>query len=134
MRRPAWSSRGSWGGASAPGVAQLEGVACVDGVARDLVERQVSAWGVTALGNDLVAVAAELVGNAVAASPDDRTIKVSLRWESSGLVAAVWDASNERLKPRSVELTLDVIDALPDDHEFGGWDCRSSSTCATTAG
>jgi anti-sigma regulatory factor (Ser/Thr protein kinase) len=93
----------------------------VAGLARDLVERQARTWGLDGLRNDLLAVVAELVGNAVEISGVGDVIKVRMRRDITGVVLLVWDSSNERPMLRNVELTLDLIDALPEDHEFGGW-------------
>lgn len=93
----------------------------VVGLARDLVERQARAWGINSLRHDLLIVVAELVGNAVEISRSDDVIKVAMQRDQSGVLIKVWDSSNEHPKPRRVELTLDLIDALPEDHQFGGW-------------
>jgi anti-sigma regulatory factor (Ser/Thr protein kinase) len=91
------------------------------GLARDLVERLAAQWGVEVLGHDLSTVVGELAGNAVEVSRNDAVIHVHMRRERTGIMVAVWDASDEEPRSRAVEWTLDLIDALPDDHEFGGW-------------
>ena len=93
----------------------------VVGLARDMVDRQARAWGMNGLRNDLLSVVAELVGNAVEISRGDDVIKVAMQRDRAGVLIRVWDSSNEHPKPRKVELTLDLIDALPEDHQFGGW-------------
>jgi anti-sigma regulatory factor (Ser/Thr protein kinase) len=91
------------------------------GVARDMVERRAHEWGLAHLGVDLRLVTDELVANAVAVSPWDGQVKVRIRREGEGVVVLVWDQSPKHPELQRVGLTVEMIDALPDDHEFGGW-------------
>jgi anti-sigma regulatory factor (Ser/Thr protein kinase) len=91
------------------------------GVARDLVAQQARVWGLPHLAEDLRLVTDELVTNAVAVSPWSGQVKVRIRLDSEGVMVSVWDQSPKQPELQRVELTLEKLDELPDDHEFGGW-------------
>lgn len=107
------------------------------GVARDLVEQQAREWGLPHLSEDLRLVTGELVTNAVAVSPWHGAVKVRIgRYRDGGVMVSVWDGSLKRPESQRVELTLEILDALPEDHEFGGWGLsiveRLADSCGVT--
>ncbi|MGI8330159.1 ATP-binding protein [Actinomadura scrupuli] len=109
----------------------------VVGVARDLVEQTAREWGLPHLSEDLRLVTDELVTNAVAVSPWDGRVKVRIgRYSGGGVMVSVWDQSPKQPESQRVELTLEMLDALPEDHEFGGWGLsiveRLSESCGVT--
>lgn len=89
---------------------------------RDTVTRAAHDWGAPV---DTCArirlVVSELATNALAISDSDGTVRVRLRAWPLVIQVGVWDASPDEPKIRAGDLSLDEIDALPDDHDFGGW-------------
>lgn len=89
---------------------------------RDTVTRAAHEWGAPI---DTCArirlVVSEIATNALAASGPDGMIRVRLRVWPLVIRVGVWDASPEEPKTKDGDLSLDEIDALPEDHNFGGW-------------
>jgi anti-sigma regulatory factor (Ser/Thr protein kinase) len=93
------------------------------GLARTMMEQRLLKWGILHISDDAFIVITEIVTNACEATPH-RTITLHLRRDRSGVLIAVWDGSPDPpvIRP-SAPLTLDTIDAAPDetwDHG-GGW-------------
>jgi anti-sigma regulatory factor (Ser/Thr protein kinase) len=63
----------------------------------------------------------ELAMNALAVSNPEASIRVRLRVWPLTIRIGVWDANPDKPKTKDGELSLEEIDALPEDHDFGAW-------------
>lgn len=80
------------------------------GFTRALIRRRLCNWGCRTLIDDALVVAAELLSNAIKATPG-KPITVHCRCEDGGVYVAVWDSSPERPAPVPlVEPHLDDLD------------------------
>lgn len=89
---------------------------------RQLIALRLTDWRLTSLSSDVQLVAAELVANACAVTPDSR-IRVRLTREPQAVLLGVWDGSGYMPQVRPVkELSLDDIDLSPENFDRnGGW-------------
>src|SRR5512139_3648615 len=88
--------------------------------ARHRIVLRLSAWSLMHLSDDVQLVAAELVANACAITPDG-PITVRFCREAGAVVLAVWDASDEMPRVQSVrELTLDDLDLCEANFDHNG--------------
>ena len=94
----------------------------VAGEARQRIALRLGAWRMSHLVDDVAQIAAELIANAIAATPD-REIRVRFTREPRGVLLGVWDGSDRmpQIRPH-VELELKDLDLAPErfDHN-GGW-------------
>jgi len=95
----------------------------VPATVRSMLRLRLPLWRVTGSAADNIELAAvELVSNACSATP---AAEISFRARFDPLTNRVWigawDSSPGMPVPRVSELSLEIIDALPEDHEFGGW-------------
>jgi anti-sigma regulatory factor (Ser/Thr protein kinase) len=89
---------------------------------RDTVTRAAHEWGAPLdTCTRIRLVVSELATNSVAASDPDAMIRVRLRGWPLVIRVGVWDACPDEPKIKDGDLSLDEIDALPEDHDFGGW-------------
>ncbi|MER6817862.1 ATP-binding protein [Spirillospora sp. NPDC000708] len=97
------------------------------GEVRMLLGLRLASCGLAARESDVFLIAAELVTNAVEATPDGR-VRVQFWREAAGLVLRVWDGSDEQPTARPVA-ALTLADIAPDaealdaghDDGAGGW-------------
>ncbi|MDX6740664.1 ATP-binding protein [Actinocorallia sp. A-T 12471] len=74
------------------------------------------------MADDAMLCAVELVANACAATPDRHiTFRAFFNPAEGTLWVGVWDADPHMPVAQPSEFSLADIDALPQDHEFGGW-------------
>jgi anti-sigma regulatory factor (Ser/Thr protein kinase) len=89
---------------------------------RDTITRAAHEWGAPLdTCTRIRLVVSELATNSVAASEPDGIIRVRLCGWPLVIRVGVWDASPHEPKTKNSDLSLDEIDALPEDHDFGGW-------------
>jgi anti-sigma regulatory factor (Ser/Thr protein kinase) len=95
------------------------------GSARTLMEFRLADWGLLgvregALVDDACLVMAELVANAVKATPDGQiTIRAVL--DAAGVLISVWDSSTQMPEPREIkELSLEDLDLSPENFDDNG--------------
>ncbi|GAA0954195.1 hypothetical protein [Actinocorallia libanotica] len=96
---------------------------------------RLASWRVPAdLADDILLSAVELVGNACDATPAAR---IAFRARRDPATGAIWVGARDTCRAlptaRLPELTLEDLDALPDDHAFGGWGLPSSPPSPPTA-
>lgn len=95
------------------------------GLARSLIEQRLIRWGVPAATRENVhLVLAELVANAVAATPAGGSITVHCEYDDRGVCIGVTDPSPEipRNPPPVVELSIEDLDLREDRFDDnGGW-------------
>jgi anti-sigma regulatory factor (Ser/Thr protein kinase) len=105
------------------------------GLVRTLARARIDKWGIAHISDDAFLVIAELIANAVAATPHQE-IRFSLTRDAAGVVIAVWDSSPRLpvLKPVT-EFTLDTLD-LAEDHwdDNGGWGLALVTSLASDYG
>ncbi|GAB2808270.1 hypothetical protein GCM10022221_01960 [Actinocorallia aurea] len=95
----------------------------VPATVRAMLRIRLQGWRVAGEAADAIELAAsELMTNACSATPS-RVVafRAVFRVRSGDLWIGAWDGSAEQPVPRRIELTLDAIDGLPEEHEFGGW-------------
>jgi anti-sigma regulatory factor (Ser/Thr protein kinase) len=92
------------------------------GLARTLVEQRLIKWGLRHVADDTHLITAELVANAVVATPGQK-IHFRISRDASGLLIEVWDSSNEVPRPKPLmELDLDSLDLSEEGFDLtGGW-------------
>lgn len=89
---------------------------------RDVVTRAAHVWGAPPdMCLRIRLVVSELATNALAASEPGGMVRVRLCVWPLGIRVGVWDACPDEPKDRDGNLSLEEIDALPEDHDFGGW-------------
>lgn len=90
--------------------------------ARQRIGLRLSAWGLARLSADVQLVAAELIANACAATPEGQ-IGVRLVPEAGSVLLAVWDGSDEMPSVQPVtELALEDLDLSEENlDDNGGW-------------
>ncbi|GAA2732496.1 ATP-binding protein [Actinocorallia aurantiaca] len=95
----------------------------VPATVRSLLRLRLASWRVPAdLAEDVLLAAVELVSNACDAAPDTEiAFRARLDPATGALWVGAWDTCPDVPTARRPELTLEGIDALPDDHTFGGW-------------
>ena len=95
----------------------------VPATVRSMLRLRLPSWCVTgAAADDIELAAVELASNACAATPaTEISFKARFDPVAATVWVGVWDSSPYRPTPRNPELSLEAIDALPEDHEFGGW-------------
>jgi anti-sigma regulatory factor (Ser/Thr protein kinase) len=87
---------------------------------RFMVTIRLNGWGLPALKHSAMLVMAELVANAVTATPDGQVSVRAVRNESSVLIS-VWDSSPERPQPQPfIEPTLETVDLSPEHFDDNG--------------
>lgn len=95
------------------------------GLARDIVDGRLRAWGLTSryddIRNDVRSIVSELTQNALKVTKPGGIIKLKVALRGDEVRVSVWDASHDAPVSADPQLTLEVIDALPKDHEFGGY-------------
>lgn len=103
--------------------------------ARQRIELRLSGWGLTLLADDAQLIAAELITNACAATPD-RHIRIRFSRETNSVLLAVWDASDllPRVRPTR-ELELDDLDLNEESYDDnGGWGLQLVQALSTECG
>ena len=95
----------------------------VPATVRSLLRLRLASWHVTGdLADDILLCAVELVSNACDAAPDTEVaFRARLDPATGAVWIGAWDTCPEVPAARRPELTIEDIDALPDDHVFGGW-------------
>jgi anti-sigma regulatory factor (Ser/Thr protein kinase) len=84
--------------------------AATPGFARTLMERRLNKWGYSHIVDDALLVTAEMVTNAVNATPG-QDIGLVCHWGAEAVLIEVWDSSPEPPVPAPmVELSLDDLD------------------------
>ncbi|MCD0449583.1 ATP-binding protein [Actinocorallia sp. API 0066] len=103
---------------------------------REMVTNRLMWWGVARESvGELSLAAVELVTNACRETPLARVgFRAVLAPRAREITIAAWDGSPEMPKMDDSALTLEEIDALPDDHEFGGWGLRLVAGSAARVG
>lgn len=92
------------------------------GLTRSLLGSKLTRWDLLHLIPDAYLIAAELVGNAVAATARGGQIRFRCARDASGILIAVWDPSPRRPLLRFVEPTLESLDLSPERFDDnGGW-------------
>jgi anti-sigma-K factor RskA len=92
---------------------------------RQRIGNRLAAWRLEAVADDARLVAAELIANACAATPDGE-LRVTFTREPGAVLLAVWDSSDAlpRVKP-VVELQPHDLDLSPERwDDNGGWGLR----------
>jgi anti-sigma regulatory factor (Ser/Thr protein kinase) len=89
--------------------------------ARNLMERHLIKWGYARITDDTLLVTAELVTNAIRATPG-KVIKLRCVWGASAITVEVWDSSPEPPAPAPVvELSLDDLEVSESSFDgYGG--------------
>lgn len=88
--------------------------------ARTIMERRLIKWGYSRIIDDALLVTAELVTNAVRATPG-KLIKLRCRWGPGAITVEVWDSSPEPPTPAPmIELSLDDIDVSESSFDGNG--------------
>lgn len=107
----------------------------VSGEVRQRIEFRLAGWGLCKLADDVRLAAAELISNACDATPQGR-IRIRFVREPAAVLLAVWDASDEMPRVRSVgELGPDDLDLTPGDVDRnGGWGLRIVRALASECG
>jgi hypothetical protein len=115
--------------------------AAIVGLSRGVVASQAEAWNLPEPMKDgLVRSVSELVTNAVGVSKALDLVRIRLEWFPTCVLLSVHDVSPERPKASAPNLTLEEIDAFPDDEdpqtlpEFGGWGLPLVKTLADATG
>lgn len=95
----------------------------VPATVRSLLRLRLASWRVPAdLAEDVLLAAVELVSNACDAAPGTEiAFRARLDPATGAVWIGAWDACPGVPTARLPELALEDIDALPDDHAFGGW-------------
>jgi anti-sigma regulatory factor (Ser/Thr protein kinase) len=89
---------------------------------RDTVTRAAHEWGAPLdTCTRIRLVVSELATNAVEASAAGATIRARVLGGPLLIRVGVWDECPDEPKIKDGDLSLDEIDALPEDHDFGGW-------------
>lgn len=100
--------------------ANMPATAAAAAFTRALIKRRLGKWDCGGAADDVLVVAAELLSNAVKATPG-RPIRVLCRREDDTVRIAVWDSSPERPAPaRRAALCLDDLDVSEDDFDANG--------------
>jgi len=107
---------------------QYRASAAIVGLSRTVIGEQGARWRLPAAMTDsLGRCVSELVSNAVAVSGCTDLIKIRLERSATCVILSVFDRSPRQPVSSAPHLTLEAIDALPDDGgpmtlpEFGGW-------------
>lgn len=102
---------------------------------RRRIELRLADWGLPYLSHDAQLIAAELIANAVTATPDEQ-IQIRFTREPDGVLISVWDGSNRLPQvQRSRELALKDLDLAPENFDDnGGWGLRIVQATATECG
>src|SRR5258708_1645269 len=102
--------------------------AAIVGLSPAVIGNQADDWGLSLATKDApVRSVSELVTNAVNVSGAIDHLKIRLEWFPTCVLLSVYDVSPRQPKPSVTNLTLEELDALPDDEdplklpEFGGW-------------
>ncbi|MEO3783397.1 ATP-binding protein [Actinocorallia sp. B10E7] len=95
----------------------------VPATVRSLLRLRFASWRVPAdLAEDVLLAAVELVSNACDAAPDTEiAFRARLDPATGAVWVGAWDTCRGMPTARRPELTIEDIDALPEDHAFGGW-------------
>ncbi|WP_157963673.1 ATP-binding protein [Actinocorallia populi] len=95
----------------------------VPAAVRSLLRPRLASWRVAAdLAEDILLSAVELVSNACDAAPAAEVVfRARLDPGTRTVWIGAWDTCRGLPAARRPELALEDIDALPDDHTFGGW-------------
>jgi anti-sigma regulatory factor (Ser/Thr protein kinase) len=89
-------------------------------LARTYVDHRLYWWGCLRLTDNAQLIMAELVGNAVRATPGGE-IRIRCSKAEGYVFLGVWDASPEMPKPKPVvELTLETLDLSPEHFDDNG--------------
>lgn len=102
---------------------------------RQRIDFRLASWAMSGLAHDAHLIAAELIANACAATPEG-SIRVRFSREARGVVMAVWDASDEgpKLQPLK-ELELEDLDLSPENFDDnGGWGLHMVRAVAAETG
>ncbi len=90
------------------------------GLARTLLGHRLRRWGHTAILDDVLLVASELLTNAAEATPNER-IRLRLGRSTRGVFLGVWDASPARPHAKPVVVrTPEDLDATDETFDSGG--------------
>lgn len=96
----------------------LMGSPAAAGLARTLLAERLQKWKFADISDDVLLVASEMVANAAEAAPG-RELKLKVTRDIAGLLIQVWDPGPGTPVSRDVvPLTLEQLDAAPDD----AWD------------
>jgi hypothetical protein len=130
--------------ASRPTVTRLDRQYCASaaivGLSRMVIADQAEAWGLApAMRDALVRSVSELVTNTLGVSSALDLIKIRLEWFPICVLLSVYDVSPQEPKSSAPDLTLEELDALPDDDpltlpKFGGWGLPLVETLADATG
>lgn len=103
--------------------------------ARQRIGLRLDAWGLTRSAADVQLVAAELIANACAATPDGR-IRVRFTREKSSVLLGVWDASDLMPQVRPIqEPTIEDLDLSEANFDRnGGWGLQLVQALACECG
>jgi len=95
----------------------------VPATVRSMLRLRLASWRLPAeLAEDILLAAVELVSNACDAAPGTGiAFRARLDPDAGTVWIGAWDSCRGVPTARRPELTLEDIDALPDDHVFGGW-------------
>jgi Histidine kinase-like ATPase domain len=119
---------------------QYRACAAIVGLSRRVIADQAEMWGIApAMKDALVRSVSELATNALGVSSALDLIKIRLEWFPTRVLLSVYDASPQQPKSSAPGLTLEELDALPDDDpltlpRFGGWGLPLVETLADATG
>jgi anti-sigma regulatory factor (Ser/Thr protein kinase) len=90
---------------------------------RAMLGLRLASWHVRdELAREICLAAVELLTNACTETPEHEiTFTARLNPQAGTIRVGVWDSSNGLPEPKTDEWTLESIDSMPDDYEFGGW-------------
>ena len=92
------------------------------GLCRTLVAARLHRWGLRHAIADAELVTAELVANAVAATPQGGEIWIRCAHDATGVLLQIWDPNPRMPQPQPVDLTLETLDLDPEHaDDNGGW-------------
>jgi signal transduction histidine kinase len=103
--------------------------------ARQRIDNRLAAWCLETLAHDARLIAAELIANACAATPEGE-VRITFTREPGAVLLAVWDSSDElpRVKP-IVELEPEDLDLSPENwDDNGGWGLPMIQAIASECG
>lgn len=113
----------------------LLGSPAAAGLARTLLGQRLRRWEYTALLDDVLLVASELLTNAAEATPNER-IRLRLGRDARGVFLGVWDSSPLRPHAKPVVfLTGEDLDATDETFDSGGgWGLSIVEALSTSCG
>lgn len=102
---------------------------------RQRIALRLADWRLTHLADDVQLVAAELITNACAITPQGQ-IRVRFTRETKGVLLAVWDSSHQMPRVQPVaELDLDDLDLSEQNFDRnGGWGLQLVTALSTECG